>query len=117
MVTRDIKSALLGRDVASDESDRNVDVEQHPTLQAMHVIVSIDPAVIATSLIGERQLLNQAVFCEEMQRAVDRSVSDPRFTPPHTLEYFAGSEMTIGRPDFVQDFDPLRRVLESGSNH
>jgi hypothetical protein len=117
VVTRDIESALLGRDVTSDESHRDIDVKQHPALKTVHMVVSIDSAVIAAGLICKRQLLNESMLCQEMERAVDRAVGDPRVTPPHTLEDFSSGEMSFRRPDLVQDLGPLRRVLVSGSNH
>jgi hypothetical protein len=101
VVTCDIESTLLGRHVASDECDWYVDVEQYSALQAVHVVVPIDSAVIATGLIGERQFLNEAVLCQEMERSVDRAIGDPRVASPHTLENFSGSEMPFRRPDFI----------------
>jgi hypothetical protein len=116
VVARNVESALLARNVTSDERYRYIDVKQHTALQAVHVVVPIDPTVVATGLVGERQFLNQPMLSQEMQRSIDRAIGNPRVTPPHPLEDFAGREMSIRRPNLVQDLDSLRRIFESGSN-
>ena len=64
MVTADVESTLLRRDVQRHQGDRNVDVEQHAALQAVHVIVPFDTPVVPACLVREGQLLDQPVLRE-----------------------------------------------------
>ncbi len=113
MVTADVESALLRRDVERHQGDRNVDVEEHPALQAMHVVVPLDATVVPARLIRERQFLDQSVLGEQMQRAVDRAVSDARVTPPNALEDLARRQVALRPANLVEDFRPLRCIAES----
>ena len=95
MVTADVESALLRRDVKRHQGDGNIDVEEYSAMQAMDVIMPFDSAVIPACLVGEGQLLDQPVLREQMQRAVDRTVGDTRVTPPHALEYLARGQVVF----------------------
>jgi len=66
VVTVDIESALLRRDVQCHKGDWDVDVEEHSTLQAVHVVVPFDTPVIPACLIREGQLLDQPVLREQV---------------------------------------------------
>jgi hypothetical protein len=112
-----VESTLLRRDVAGDERYRHVDVEQDAALQAVHVIVSFNPAVVAAGLVGERQLLDQPVLSQQMERAIDRSVADVWVAAPHTLKDLSGGQMRLRLADLLEDRRALRRVLESLSWH
>jgi hypothetical protein len=115
-MTRDIESALFSRNVASDECHGNVDVEEHSALETVNVVVPLDSAVIAAGLIGERQLLNEAVLRQEVERSVDRPIGDSWVPSTHSLKNLAGSEMSFRDPNFIQNFGPLDRVFEAGSS-
>ena len=64
MVTVDVKSTLLRRNMERHQCNRNVDIEQHPALQAVHMVVPFDAPVVPARLIRESQLLNQPVLGE-----------------------------------------------------
>jgi hypothetical protein len=117
VVTADVKSALFGRDVECHEGDRNVDVEEHSALQAVHVIVSFDAPIVPAGLIGERQLLDQPVFREQVQRAINRPVGDARITPPDALKDLACGEVALRPAHLVEHFHPLRCVSKSLPRH
>jgi hypothetical protein len=83
----------------------------------VHVIVPFDTPVVPAGLIRKRQLLDQAVLREEVQRAVDRAVGDAWVTPPHALEDFARGQVALRPADLFKDFRPLRCVAESLPGH
>jgi hypothetical protein len=112
-----VESALFGRDMARNERNRHVHVEQHAALQTMHMVVPVDATVIATRLISERQLLDETVLSQEMKCSVDRAIGDPRVMTPDPFEDLAGRQMSLRRTNFEQNFGPLRRVFEPGSDH
>ena len=62
MVTGNVEPTLLRSNVPGNQRHRDIDIDQHAALQAMHVIVPLHAGVVAAGLIGERQFLNQAVF-------------------------------------------------------
>jgi hypothetical protein len=117
VVTADVESALLRRDVECHQGDWNVDVEEHSAFQAVHVVVPFDTPVIPTCLIGESQLLDQPVFREQVQRAVDRAVSDARVSPPHALENLARRQVALRPAYLIEHFRPLCCVSESLPRH
>ena len=71
-----VESALLLGDVPRDQRHRHIDIDQHAAAGAMDVIVALDAVVVAAGLVGEGQLLDQAVLGEQMQRAIDGAVGD-----------------------------------------
>jgi hypothetical protein len=77
------------------QGDRDVDVEEHSTLQAVHVVVPFDTPVIPARLVSERQLLDQPVLRQQVQRAVDRAIGDAGIAPSYALENFASGQMTL----------------------
>lgn len=89
----DIEPALLRGHVHGHQGNRDIDIEQHAARLAMHVVVPLDPAVVATGLVRERQFLNQPMLGEEVERAVDRAVPDVRIPAADTLEYLSGREV------------------------
>ena len=117
VVTGDVESALLRGDVARDQGHRDVDVEQHAALQAVHVVVPLDAPVVAAGLVGERQLLDQAVLRQQVQRAIDRAVGDARIAPPHALEDLARGQVALRPAHLVEHFRPLRCVSKSLPRH
>jgi hypothetical protein len=117
VVTVDIESALLCRDVQRHKGDRDVDVEEHSTFQAVHVVVPFNTPVISAGLIGEGQFLNQPVLREQVQRAVDRAVGDARVAPPHALEDLARGQVALRPAYLVEHLRPLRCVSESLPRH
>ena len=62
----DIEPTLLRGHVHGHESNGDVDIEQHAAGLAMHVIVPLHPAVVATGLVGEGQFLDQPMLREKM---------------------------------------------------
>ena len=113
MVTVDIESALLCRDVQCHKGDRDVHVEEYSAFQAVHVVVPFDTPVIAAGLIGEGQLLDQPVLRQQVQRAIDRAVRDARVAPPHALEDLARGQVALRAAHLIEHFRPLRCISES----
>ena len=113
MVTVNVKSALLRRHVKRHQGDRDVDVEEHSTLEAMHVVVPFDTPVVAAGLIRERQLLDQPVLREEVQRPVDRAVGDAWIAPPDALEDLPCRQVALRPAHLVEYFRSLRCISES----
>jgi hypothetical protein len=117
VVTVDVESTLLRGDVERHQGNRNVHVEEHPALQAVDVIVPFDTPVIPACLIRERQLLDQSVLREQVQRPVDRAVGDTRIAPSHALEDLTRRQMALGLANLIEHFRPLRCVSESLPGH
>jgi hypothetical protein len=99
------------------ESDRDVDVEEHPAFQTVHVIVPFHTAVVPACLVGKRQLLDHPVLREQVQRAVDRAVSDTRITPTDALKDLARRQVTLRPPHLIKHFRALRCIPESLARH
>jgi hypothetical protein len=117
VVTADVESALFRRDMECHEGDRNVDVEEHSALQAVHVVVPFNAPIVPAGLIGERQFLDQPMFREQMQRAIDRAVGDARVTPPDALKDLARGQVALRLAHLIEHFRPLRCVSESLARH
>ena len=117
MVTADVESTLFRRNVQCHQGDRDVNVQKHAALQTVHVVVPFDTPVIPACLICERQLLDQPVLREQMQRPIDRAVGDAWVAPPHTLENLARGQVTLRAPHLVEHFCPLGCVPESLPKH
>ena len=117
MVTVDVESALFRRDVQRHQGNRDVDVEEHPTLQAVHVIVPFDSPVVSACLVRERQLLDQPVLREEVQRPVNRAVADTWIASSHALEDLAGGQVALRPAHDLEDLSPLCCVTESLPRH
>jgi hypothetical protein len=98
VVAADIESALLCRDVKCHQGDRNVDVEKHSALQAVHVVMPFDTTVVPACLVGEGQFLDQAVRCQKVQRAIDRAVGNPRVAAPARKSRLRSSGPATGVP-------------------
>ena len=62
------------------------------------MVVSLAPAVVAGSPIGEGELLDEPMLGQEMQRAIDRAVTDTRVAATHALEDLARGQVAIGHP-------------------
>jgi hypothetical protein len=117
MVAADVEPALLRRNVKRHQGDRNVDIEEHPALQAVHMIVPFDTPVVAACLIGERQFLDQSVLGEEVQRPVDRAVRDAGVAPSYALENLASGQVALRLPHLIENFSALRCISESLPRH
>ncbi len=117
MVTIDVKSTLFRRDVKRHQGNRDVDVEEHSTLQAVHVIVPFDSPVVPACLIRERQLLDQPVLREEVQRPVNRAVADAWVASSHALEDLAGGQVALRPAHDLKDLSSLCCVSESLPRH
>jgi predicted HTH domain antitoxin len=117
VMTGDVKSALLRRHMPRDQRHRHVDVEQHSTAQAMHVVVPLHAAVVPARLIGKRQLLDQSVLGQQMQRPVYRPIRDPRIAPPHPLEDLTRRQVPLRTPDLLQHLRPLGCVAKPLPGH
>jgi hypothetical protein len=91
----DVETALLCGHVQRHQGDRDIDVEKHSTLQAMHMIVPFDTPIVPACLIRECQFLDQSVLREQMQRAIDRAVGDAGIAPSHALENLAGGQVSL----------------------
>jgi hypothetical protein len=117
VVTVDVESALFRRDVQRHQGDRDVDVEEHSTLKAVHVIVPFYSPVVPACLIRERQLLDQPVLREEVQRPVNRAVADAWIASSHALEDLAGGQVALRAAHCLEDLSPLCCVSESLPRH
>ncbi len=117
MVTIDVESTLFRRHVKRHQGDRNIDVEEYPTLQAVHVIVPFDAPVVAACLIRERQLLDQAVLRQQVERAVDRAVGDAGVAPPYALENLARGQVALRSAHLFEHLRPLGCVSVSLPGH
>ena len=117
MVTADVESALFRRDVECHQGNRNINVEEHPALQTVHVVVPLDAAVVPARLIRERQFLDQSMLGEQVQRAVDRAVGDARVTPPDALEDLSRRQVALRPTHLFEDFRSLRCISETSSWH
>jgi hypothetical protein len=117
VVTADVESALLGRDVERHQGDRNVDVQEHSTLQAVHVIVPFDTPVVPARLIRERQFLDQPMLREQVQRAVDRAVSNAGIAPSNALEDLARGQVALRPAHLLEHLRSLRCVSKSLTGH
>ena len=117
MVTADVESALFRRHVECHQGNRNINVEEHPALQTVHVVVPLDAAVISARLIRERQFLDQSMLGEQVQRAVDRAVGDARVTPPDALEDLSRRQVALRPTHLFEDFRSLRCISETSSWH
>jgi hypothetical protein len=113
VVTVDVESALFRRHVQRHQGNRDVDVEEHPTLQAVHVIVPFNSPVVPACLVRERQLLDQTVLREKVQRPVNRAVADAWVASSHTLEDLAGGQVALRPAHDLEDLSPLCCVAES----
>jgi hypothetical protein len=113
----DVETALFRRHMQCHQGNRDVDVEEHAALQAMHVIVPFDTPVVPACLIRERQLLDQPVLREQVQRPIDRSVGDAGVAPSHAFENLARSQVALRPTHLVEHFRPLRCVSESFPGH
>jgi hypothetical protein len=116
-MTVDIESALFRRHVERHQRDRDVDVEEHAAFQAMHVIVPFDTPVVPTCLIRERQLLDQPMFGQQVQRPIDRAVRDAGVAPSYALKDLARGQVALRPAYLVEHFRPLRCVSESFPGH
>ena len=103
VMVRNFEPALFRRDVTSDKRDRNLNIEQRTTCEAMHMIVPLNAAVISARLVGERQFLNQTVLSEKVQRPIDRAVCNAWVAPSHTLEDLASRQMLIREANLLQN--------------
>ena len=81
------------------QRDGNIDIEQDAACLTMHVVMPFHPSVIPAGLVGEGQLLDQAVLCKQVERAIDRPVPNMRVVAADTLEDFSGCEMRL-RPAY-----------------
>jgi len=113
----DVETALFRRHMQCHQGNRDVDVEKDAALQAMHVIVPFDTPVVPACLIRERQLLDQPVLREQVQRPIDRAVGDAGVAPPHALEDLAGGQVAVGPAHLVEHFCALCCVSESFARH
>jgi hypothetical protein len=112
VMTVNVESALLGCHMHGHERDGNIDIKQHPACLAVHVIVPLHPAVVATRLVSKRQFLDQPMLRKQVERAIDRSVSNVRIAATDTLENLPRGEMGFRLADSLQHGDSLSCVLE-----
>ena len=117
MVTRDIESALLRRHVASDQGNRNVDIQKHPAVKTMNVIVPFNAAIVSAGLVREGQFLDQPVLREQMQSPVYGAITDPRIATTHALKNFARGQVALRPSNLVKHLCPLSCIPESLSGH
>ncbi len=117
MVTTDVESALFRRHVERHQGNRNINVQEYPALQTVHVVVPFDTPVVPACLIRERQLLDQPVLREQMQRPIDRAVGDARVTPPDALEDLSRRQVALRPTHLFEDFRSLRCISETSSWH
>lgn len=108
----DFEPALLRSHVHGHEGNGNVDIEQHAAGLAMHVVMPLDPAVVTAGLVSKGQFLDQPMLRKQVQRAVDRAVSDVRIPPADSLEDLTSGEVQLRLADCRQHRGALGCVLE-----
>src|SRR3954470_9984044 len=74
------------------------------------MIMAIDPPVVATRLIRERQFLDQTALGEQMEGPVNGAIGDFWITSPNALEDLAGCQVAIGLLDCLENRGALRCV-------
>ncbi len=112
VVVGDIKPTLFRRHVTCDQRHRNLNIQQSAAPEAMHVIVPFDATVVAARLVGEGELLDQAMFRQQMQRAVHGPVGYARIATSYAFEDLSGGQMLLRESHFLQHQRPLGRILE-----
>lgn len=88
-----VESTLLRGHVHGHQGNRDIDIQQHAACLAMHVVVPLHPAVIAASLVREREFLDQPMLRKKVKRAVNRAVPDMRIPATDTLENLPGGQV------------------------
>jgi hypothetical protein len=117
VVTIDVEPTLLRRDVQRHQGHRDIDVEEDSTLQAVHMVMPFDTPIVPACLVGEGQFLDQPMFRQQVQRAVDRAVGDARVAPAHALEDLARGQVALRLSHLVEHFCSLRCISKSLSGH
>jgi len=107
----DGKTTALFGDMGSHQGHGNINIEDDSAGGAMDMIMALGPAIVATGLIRKGEFLDQAMFDEEMERAVDRAVADLGITLTDALEDFGGGQVFIGGLHDVED----KRTLGGGA--
>jgi hypothetical protein len=110
VVTGNNEPTPLFGDMAGDQCDRHLDIDEVTARRTEHMIVAISPTIISTCLISKRQFLDQPMLREEVQRAVDRAIGNFRISAANPFEDLASREMPIGCFDLCQNHRPLRRL-------
>jgi hypothetical protein len=117
MVAGDIEATLLRGDVTGDQRHGNIDIQKHTTLQAVDMIVTLYATVIAAGLVRERQLLNQAMLGQKVERAIDGAVANPRVAPPDAFKNLASGQVALGEANLFEHRGTLNCVLEALTWH
>ena len=86
--------------------------EQHAAFLAVHEVMPLHPTIVAARLVGEGQFLDQPMLGQQVERAVDRTVSDVRILAPDAFEDLTGGEMRRRLTDDLQHRGALGCVLE-----
>jgi hypothetical protein len=110
VMTGDNEPTPLFGDVAGDQCDRDLDIDEVTTRRTEHMIVTIFSTVVSARLVGKRQLLDQPMLRQKMKRSVDGAVRDLRVLTANPLEDFPGSQVPFGGLDFGEDHGPLSRL-------
>jgi hypothetical protein len=101
------KSALLFRHVPGDQRHRNVNVDERTAAGAENVVVPINPGVVTTGLISEAQFLDFAMLSQQVKRAIDSAVRNPRIALSHALEDFPRGQVAIRFPHHIENHRAL----------
>ncbi len=115
MVTGNRELGLLFRDVPRHQRHRHVDIDDDAAIGAVDVVVALDALVEPARLVGERQLLDQSMLGQQVERAVHGAVGNRWVLPPDTLENFARGQVTVVRRDFGLDDGALGCVPVAGA--
>jgi hypothetical protein len=94
----------LDRGLSNDVGRRRRDsIDEITATDAQGVIVSIDSTVESAGMVAERQLQDDAVIGEGVERVVDCAEGDTRQHGPHALEDIGGARMVVAGPHGIED--------------
>lgn len=98
--------------MGSHQGHGNFYIQNHAALGAVNMVVALCPSVVTAGLIRKRQLLDQTMFDEEVERSVDRAVADLRIAGTYALEDRGRRQVLLGTLDDFEDQGALSRRPE-----
>lgn len=104
-------TSLLGN-VPRHQGFGHFDIDQRATDRTVDMVMSFAPAVIPAGLIGKRELLDETVLGQKVERAIDRSIPDTRIAPPHAFENLSGCQVAIGLSYRLENHCALRGLAK-----
>jgi hypothetical protein len=106
-MTGNPETGLLFGDVGGHQGDRDVDVHQDATSDALDMVMAINTLVEPARLIRKGKFLDQVMFSQQMESPVYRAVGDRRIPASDPFEDLACSQVTLGDLNLSLDNRPL----------